>query len=381
MEHSRRRIVLNLVIAAVTVAVTRPTSAADPDDTATPRSEPQSAEATILAEYRNRRAALNVNNRDQWYDLARWLDRKDHHDLALEVVNEMIRRYPDDNRGLLLRNMVLGHQAEADNRDGTPGRKRPPSGTDGGRRKDDRLTHEQINLIKVWELDVSTRPRVVVPRKTIDDLFRIYAHRDIVPKGASERRRFRGLKDYRQAHLLIKLDARDLLAQIQIKDEPAVLQDFRKMIHQPYVISYCGTRRCHGDDDAAAFRLIRTRPKDKRTAYTNFFILNSYESPTGYMIDRPEPESSLLIQYGLLPDDANVPHPKTDGWRPYYRNRKDPRFTNAIKWVGSLAEPLRMPNYGVSYVVPPARKLKAPPAASPDTNDTPPAGRTDGSTG
>ena len=364
MEPACHRIGMSLAIAVIAIAA----SLAAPVAGATAQPD----KAAVLKEYRLRRAALNVEDRDQWYVLAKWLDENDQNDLALEVLNEMIQRYPDHKRGLILRHIVLNRLADTDTRDDTPKRKKKAEPKDTTRREDDRLTPKQINLIKIWELNFSTRPRVVVSRKTIDEMFQKYAHRSIVPKGIRERRRFRGLKDYKQAKLLIELDARDLLKDVQAIDEPTSLRKFRQSMHLSYVLSYCGTRHCHGGDDAAAFRLFRARPKDERTAYTNFFILNRYESSQGYMIDRDQPELSLLTQYGLTPDDSNIPHPQTDNWRPFFRNRSDPRLVRILQWVHTLAEPLRVPNYGVAYKAPAARKVTAPPAVPPGTNDEPP---------
>ena len=363
------------VIAAVAIVATWHTTASAQNDESTT----DSSATTVLEQYQQRRAALNRESRDEWYNLASWLMEQRKYDLVLKEVDELLERYPDENRGWQLREILLKRKPNDQTPRRNPTLKPKTPRTGSARRKDERLTKQQINLIKLWELDFSTRPHVIVPRKTIDELFKKYAHRDLVPTGTRARRRFRGLKDYEQARLLRKLDARDLMKQVHVADDPPALLMFRNKIHLPYVISYCGTRHCHGGDEAKALWLTRAKPKEERTAYTNFLILNAYESSTGYMIDRDKPDLSLLTQFGLPSDESRMPHPKTRGWKAHYYNRDDPRFVRTIRWIRSLARPLIAKNYGVAYTIPKAPGI---PKDSPATNvksplanptETPPA--------
>ena len=233
-------------------------------------------------------------------------------------------------------------------------KKATPKRAEMKRTDEKRLTAAQINLIKVWETDLSRgkRPRVHVPQRTIDDLFRVYARDPDVPKGTKAQRAFSSKKGYEQLALVLKLDARDLLHNVRITDEPQALRTYRTKIHQPFVLNYCGTRNCHGAEDARGIRLIRTNPSQEQTAYTNFYILHLYQNAGGYIIDRDYPEDSLLLQYGMPVTDAKWPHPEVEGWHPFFRARgrqDDPRLTNAIEWIRSLQHPLKAKHYGIRY--------------------------------
>jgi hypothetical protein len=212
-----------------------------------------------------------------------------------------------------------------------------------------RLSDEQMNLIQLWETRFETRPQMIVPRKTIEMMFQKYGHKPQVPRGKTARRRFRARKGYEQARLLFALDAQELMKDVIVRDEPEALRNFRSKIHGQYVISYCGSRNCHGKPEAPALRLIREQIRKERTAYTNFFMLHGFRSKTGHMIDRDYPQRSLLAQYGMRRDAAATPHPEATGWRPFYRNSRDPRLQIMVGWVGSLTHPLRARSYGVDY--------------------------------
>ena len=43
------------------------------------------------------------------------------------------------------------------------------------------------------------------------------------------------------------------------------------------------------------------------------------------VIDRPRPENSLVMQYGLPLRDADTPHPEAQNFRPLFKGRNDPK--------------------------------------------------------
>ena len=343
---------------------------------------------TVAEQYLQRRAKLADDDLDSRYELAKWLLENEAFDLALKEVDQLLQRFVTDSRLEILKRTSLAQRDLVRRRD-TVKQKPPFPKKLGGARlsitqsRNARLTTEQINLIKVWETDPMGRPRVAVPPKVIDELFKRYAYREEVPKGARQRREFRGQPGYEQMQLLLMLDARDLLAEIEVKDEPVALRTFRQSIHRPYVLNYCGSKSCHGSDQMEGLRLVRMRSRRDRdrTAYTNFYILHAYESKakTGHLIDRQYPEMSLMPQYGLPKADASTPHPETDKWRPYYRNLEDSRYLTSLDWIGSLSRTLRVKNYGFSYKFPPPDKKSSPdqPGTTSDRSGPDAAGKTE----
>ena len=59
--------------------------------------------------------------------------------------------------------------------------------------------------------------------------------------------------------------------------------------------------------------LFSNNPEREDVAYTNFYILQTYAKNNGesLMIDRTYPDRSLLAQYALNPDSAEIDHPPT----------------------------------------------------------------------
>jgi hypothetical protein len=70
------------------------------------------------------------------------------------------------------------------------------------------------------------------------------------------------------------------------------------------------------------------------------------------MIDRAHPEDSLLLQYGLPRNEAKVPHPDVQGFRPAFRRgRDDTKYQAIARWIGSslLIDAPLTPDYGIQY--------------------------------
>ena len=341
---------------------------------------------SVPEQFWQRRKKLRDDDLEGRYDLVKWLYEKKTYDLALAELNALISRFPADARLAQLRRNVLAEQKVAQTgrkrevARSSPADKQVGKGKIANKDQDTRLTPDQINLIRIWELRLSDRSRgVVVPRKVVNDVFEDYAHHDQVPKGTKARRRFRGLKGYEKLRLLLDLDARDLLRQVEVKDtgEPAALRTFRMRIHQQYVLNYCGTRSCHGADDAKPIRLTRIKSNQVRTAYTNFYTLNAYESKAGYMVDRDYPSRSLLLQYGLPTQDSSIRHPLSDRWRPYFRNRQDQMYIKIRDWIDTLMRPLKAKNYGIKYN--PAQPVEAKSAETDPTGNKATQSSTEGS--
>ncbi len=240
----------------------------------------------------------------------------------------------------------------------------------------ERLTDEQINLIRIYEIDLESTPPpvVVVPKEAIDDLFKKYQDREGVPKGIEEQRLFRGLDGVVQLSTIFSVQARELYPKVKVRTDPPVLRSFRVDGTHTFVLNYCGSVGCHGGPAAGDLFLYRTEANVDRTVYTNFYTLNQYRNAAGRMIDRDQPRRSLLLQYALPKEVAATPHPNVAGWRPSFQTEDDARYTSVITWIDSLFKP--EPNYGIDYTAPtPSNKTPTKPAApAPGTPGTPAAG-------
>jgi hypothetical protein len=285
-------------------------------------------------------------------------------ELALSELQDLQTRFPDDQRVAKLipivqvrldQRQLSTDPSPAGDKDGRPdksGKKRSPAERGWPA---NRLTQEQVNLIRVFEIDLKEKPGVVLPTKVIDELFKYYEQDHVLTD--ADRREFKSLKGWRQLEHMFSLvpdypQVRSLYKDVKVRDEPPAMLTFRTRIHLNYVLNYCGTVGCHGGSEGGDLQLFRERPTHVATIYTNFFMLDSYKTKSRHeMIDREVPEKSLLIQYAQPSADALEPHPEVEGWTPLLRsrpdNRRNQRAQIVIDWIKSLQ---KMPsNYLVDF--------------------------------
>jgi hypothetical protein len=178
-----------------------------------------------------------------------------------------------------------------------------------------------------------------------------------VPQNKQDRDYFLNrLNGYQQLDVMFKARARDFYGKARVLGDPEVFKEF-KIIHRTYILNRCATSDCHGGSEAHGIYLFNLRPgaRPDDVVYTNFFILNSYTaSKAGKrfdMIDREDPDRSLLLQFGMRPDDAVYPHPPVRKIQPAFLKGKEDRQYMVIRnWIQSLYSPT--PDYGVDYKLP-----------------------------
>ena len=229
------------------------------------------------------------------------------------------------------------------------------------------LSPEEVNAIRVWEIDLSSNPRVVIPRPVIDQVLEAYAGSSEIPSDPKELERLRKLPPTKFLELMFRLRARDYYGEVRVLDDPPALAGFRETTHRRWLLNGCATSSCHGGSEAGRLRLATVRPNSDQTAYTNFYILESSTLADGTpLINHADPAESPLLHLGLPRTLSNHPHPnviapgtRARGWRPVFpRGRDDPRFQDAVGWISGLYQP--RPDYGVTYELPEAQETRSP---------------------
>ena len=332
-------------------------------------------EKPVAEDYRQRRSALEDNDLKGRYGLAYWLFKeKKAYGLAMRELDDLAARFPDDKRVESLARLVEERRKLQKSSPGDPASARPPKvGVDG--LPIEQLSEEQINLIRVFEIDLTSQPVVQIPRDTIDEFLLRFGPEDPQLRGEDNHRRFRAAKGYLQLEKMFEMvgqnpGIRSLYKQVDVKRDPPALNTFRTKIHRNYVLNYCATSGCHGGREAGKLFLFRKRPHRVETVYTNFYILDAYKSTGKHdMIDRHEPSNSLLIQFGLPRADSRAPHPDVTGWSPRLRPQRDRLADAMVKWIRQL-QPQR-PNYTIRYTVPDLSKPEDPPASAPAGSSKP----------
>lgn len=304
--------------------------------------------------YRERRAELDDDDLDGRYDLAYDLYRQNALDLALRELADMVERFPDSERVIRLqrvveqrREMLEQRESETDRPDRRPSRRVRP---DEPMRDEpaDRLTADQINRIRVYEIDLAAEPRIQIPDPVLEEFLQRYAADDRVPSDREGQAAFKRADAVQQLELMFTVQAREFYDQVIVRQDPPVLRDFRTQMHNQYVLNYCGTNQCHGGDDApGGLRVLHRRPMSVATVYTNFYLLHTYQNEQGRMIQRGEAERSLLLQYGLPREMAEVPHPEVAGWSPRFTGVDDRFFQRYAAILERLWTPA--PDYGIDF--------------------------------
>lgn len=140
--------------------------------------------------------------------------------------------------------------------------------------------------------------------------------------------------------------------QVRILGDPFVFSEFKRVV-SPYLLRNCGSAQCHGGPNPPAYRVVTERAMTPATLYTNFFLLDSHRTAGGLLLDRDRPDESLLLQYGLPPDQAVVSHPRTTTpIRPVFRGPGDPQYRAIRAWITLLRIP--HPDYGIGAAGEPA---------------------------
>ena len=318
-------------------------------------------EPTFEERYRQYKAALNANVPQQHLELCRWLVSERRYELARRELEDLLARepLPDARRLLTVVEAQLALQAEAPPAEPRAAPRRPVEGAEGARTRI--LTHSDVNLIRVYEIDFDRPPKVSVEPETIARMIERYGTNRLIPAARADRRALYTAEPLEIVELLFKLRARDLYPEISVLTEPWALNLFRRRVHNTWLLNGCSTSRCHGGPAAGRFFLHRSHFKDERVRYTNLLILEQLEiDPDWILVNYDEPMMSLIIQYGLPRTKARKPHPDVKGWRPVFGPGGKRMLRDTVAWVESMMQP--RPAYPVEFEIPdPADSESRPP--------------------
>ena len=345
---------------------------------------------SLQQEYQQRRRKLADDDVNGHFDLAMWLYKRGStaaDRLALDELTKVIELDPEHEMAELALKVIERRLRALEEPEPTDEPTEEPTDDEDPDKPDARkrpkvLTKEQVNLIKIYEIDPDLEPRVRIRSETIDELFVAYRENPVleefVERGKRGRAAFDDLEPHQQLRLMFDMRARELYKQVKVLDEPPQMTTFRKRIHRQVVLQRCAS--CHNKGQAAGLDLVNVRATSEQAAYTNFLILHRTRAGAGKyrMIDRDKPQKSLLLQYGLPRDAAVAPHPEVRGYpRSFYRSVEDPTYGRVVDWIVSLYPGnVRYPiKYTLPGVKPAAKEGEA--SAEESDPDEPAGGDTD----
>ena len=224
----------------------------------------------------------------------------------------------------------------------------------------DLLSNEDVNLVRVYEIDFKDPPRLTVSPEGVRQLILRYGSSALVPATTQERNALYSRSSVEIARLMFDLKARDLYNYIEVEEDPTSVAKFRTRVHNSWLISNCATSRCHGGVDAGRFFLYTGNAKDQRIRYTNLLTLLNFKVDGKPVVNFEDPPDSLLIQYAMTRSSARYPHPDVKGWRPVLSTTTPQLLQDTLDWIRSMYQP--RPEYPVKYVAP---KLDAVDKAAP----------------
>jgi len=194
----------------------------------------------------------------------------------------------------------------------------------------------------------------------------------------AEQRAFLRLSPQAQLRTIKEMTGSKYREDIDIPKDPPVMRTFRRHV-LPIVAKSCGTRDCHGSKNDA-FHLYTTRKPSEAVVYTSFYLMDTYESEAGRVIDRAHPQDSLLLVYGLGQPTSGRPSLRQEALqhpvaiKPIFRSTRDGKYRRILRWIESL-DPVP-PKYDLSLQPPGKSLTRRPPVAEEATPQPVPAAAT-----
>lgn len=328
-------------------------------------------------EYAEKRAKLAADDLDGRYGLVRDdLYMRGQLALAKQEVDRLVQDFPEAEKVRVLRRLVdaaLAAQGKPEpaTKPGDQGKPAPVPAAAGRV-----LTPAEINLVRVYELDYGDdagRPkgpdaklRLVLAKDLYAALVEKHREHERVREfiGKEGQARFNRLSELEVLDLLFQVQAKELYGKVEVKAEPKTVQKFRAEVYPNYVARYFAAHFAAKVPGLTAPPAGRAATEAE--AYTALVALMGAAGEGGPFIDRAKPENSLLLQWGLPAAEALHPAPAVEGWKPAFRNTRDPKFKAIVEWIESLFGD-KSPDYGIDLTSPAAAPAPAPgaPAAPP----------------
>jgi hypothetical protein len=243
----------------------------------------------------------------------------------------------------------------------------------------DRLTREQINIVRFMELRACRErispgqripvDRVVVriPREAIDrfiadkigdrDLLGDQARRDFLRRTPPEKLAFIAYQTFDSP------DEEYYARNLDIRTDPEIIQVFKRNV-MPVILTNCASSACHGNPnpEVTRLRLYRDPRRRDQTTYANYLTLREWMVDGQPLLNPAKPDESLLLHYMLPEDQTRFRHPGDRKFTPVFRNRRAPGYIRIEQWIGALRDLYSGRGYGF-FILPPF--IERPPADEP----------------
>ncbi|MHC4561227.1 MAG: tetratricopeptide repeat protein [Planctomycetota bacterium] len=317
-------------------------------------------------EYAKRLGELKDDDAAGHLALGRWAMNKDLLEEAKAQFERVVKLRPDDEEPpLLLRRVVamIKRKAEVEAKKDKPDD--DPKKTDGGKGSapeidlTNLIAKDDIYRIRLAELRSDEKPRRV---KFEDDVLKTFAAL-MEGRGDFDPAEFRRRSKYAKVQYILASpygDAPEITGKIKLDSEVRFMDEFRKLIWPILRRGPATMQQYASAQGKNGLKLLlppSTGPGEinERVFYTNFILLDSFETPSGLrMIDRDRPKDSLLLQYNLPPELSRYKNPLASEQpiKPLFTSKKDPAYQRVLGWIGETLRGPPHPVYDISFKVP-----------------------------
>lgn len=327
--------------------------------------------------YHAMREAIDDSDVPSLLVLVDWLRARDLYSEAVAELDHVLEIEPGNSRARQMRVVLEQHREMAErSKTSTPASVSPSTPTPSPRpirAEFPFLTADDINILKVYEIDLARPPRMRVDRETVEDLIKTYIQSDLIPTSKEGRDALLRQSPDRILDLMFRLRAREFYSRVKVIDQPESMKLFRDEVHASWLINACATDRCHGGSEAGRLMLYNRSRNGEAAVYTNFLILDRARLSNGApLIDYDQPQRSPLLHLALPRERSLYPHPATlsaKGWKPVFTSQKDRRFEETLEWIRAMYRP--RPEYPINYTPPVGKSLIDPEVPAPRDPKTP----------
>lgn len=327
-------------------------------------------------EFADRRAKLAEGDVAARLELARWCFDQRHYPEAREIADEAAKLDPNSTDAAAMQELIR-RQVSLENRAGQATPPSTPTDLHSTPASVERafLQAGDINLIKSAELQSTDNPRF---------RFENGVEKRFLEVSGADAKEFSKLSPMEKYTRISKAGSVDMLRDVSIMGDPARIATYRQKV-QPMMLSGCASAGCHGTMAGKGFVVFLNANGSDGATYSNYYILMQYKrmlqsEGTGLfaqgkvqrrMIDRSNPEQSLLLEYGLPRGMATYKHPQVNGLSATFRDKNDPRYKTVLAWIKTLG-PIE-PTYHVNYTPPgtPSEATSQPAAPATQESTTP----------
>jgi sRNA-binding regulator protein Hfq len=172
--------------------------------------------------------------------------------------------------------------------------------------------------------------------------------------------------------LIVRTTDAEHVDRIAIENDPAVFATFRRRV-LPLVDRGCARSGCHAGHAARVFRFPTGSPSSDTYVYTTFVLLDQMKTADGPLLDRDDPEGSVLLRYMLPQKGDETGHPPVShgpAFQAAIRDRDDRLYATVLDWINGLRMP--HPDYGLTYKNPYAGQPATQPEGEPEEPGQPP---------